>query len=335
MNPSIQARFHSAILSDTDITDRLTEFRKAPVNYPHTRKILVEEGTITIQAYSNYLFFIEFYELDLHDHLKASFVVDGPTFFLFLMLDGHIRFSDAKGRDIAGAHNGIYYATYNRQGEYFIDDFSPGIHRLGYITPRSEWLETKVRAFSAMEAFIRDFRSDTRQYGFMPKCVIDKRVNRAVQKLYRKVQLNGVDMEVQILYQITKIFKYYNATILSGSYIHSESPKERIRLIKRYITENATQLKAGEIQNIADKFFLSRRTLTRLFKEHTGSTLREFIEYVKLDNALELVKSTELPIKSIGMMVGYPNSNHFSKVFKKRFGISPKFVRDSMGNIFG
>ena len=324
MNASVQARFYSTILSDTDVTGRLPDQCTLPVNYAHAREIKVNEGVIWIQKYSNYLFFIEFYEFHLNTALKASYVIEEPTFFLFLMLEGNINFSDTTGSSIAEAGKGIFYATYNRKGEYFVNSLPPGVHRFCYITPRTEWLETRVHKFPSLEGFITNFRHDKRQYAHMPSCLIDAKAYKLIMKLLKPEKIKGVDLEAQILNRTISLFKLYDQMVATGAYIRSYDPKERIRLVKKYIDDTAKDIKTGEIPKIADKFFFTRRTLTRVFKKEVGITLLEYIQKSKLEYALKLLKENKLSISEISIRSGFSDQNYFSRIFRKQFGISPK-----------
>ena len=42
-----------------------------------------------------------------------------------------------------------------------------------------------------------------------------------------------------------------------------------------------------------------------------------------MTKATELLKLTQLPIKEVGIAIGYENQFHFSRAFKKIYGVSP------------
>ncbi len=330
MIPSIQTSFYSEILSDIDITGKLPETCSFPLKYAKAREIQVEEGKILMQYYSNYLFFIEFYELELERELKTSYIVKEPAFFLFLMFEGTLSLATSEGKGIANANKGVFYANYKREGTTYVNSLPPGRHKFCNITPRAEWLERKTGEFPALESFIRSFRNGKRQYGYMPRCFIDGKVYKAVLELCNLQRLKGIEAEAQILNQAIRIFKIYNDMIASGSFIHSDTQRERIRMVKQYIDEYSKDLKIGDVQKIADQFFFARRTLTRTFKDETGFTIQGYIEKAKLDNALRLLRETKLSIKEISVLSGYPDQNYFCRVFTREFGSSPKNIRQEI-----
>lgn len=61
----------------------------------------------------------------------------------------------------------------------------------------------------------------------------------------------------------------------------------------------------------------------RLFKQHMGMTIIEYLIDVRLTHAKELLAQGEFSIKQISFMVGYQDPNYFTWSFKKATGISP------------
>lgn len=72
---------------------------------------------------------------------------------------------------------------------------------------------------------------------------------------------------------------------------------------------------------------LNRTYFGRLFKQMMGYTPQEYLTQFRLSKGVELMRGTDYPITQISQMVGYPNPLHFSKVFKKVYGVSPRAWR--------
>lgn len=66
-----------------------------------------------------------------------------------------------------------------------------------------------------------------------------------------------------------------------------------------------------------------------MFRQKTGMTLVDYLTKIRIENAIKLIKNTNLRIYEIAEKVGYENVEHFSRVFKKRVGVSPKEYMDS------
>lgn len=72
---------------------------------------------------------------------------------------------------------------------------------------------------------------------------------------------------------------------------------------------------------------LSINYFRTLFTEKTGHTPRDYQEEVRIRRSRELLSSPLLSISCIAERMGYRDVYHFSKVFKKRTGLSPRSYR--------
>jgi len=63
--------------------------------------------------------------------------------------------------------------------------------------------------------------------------------------------------------------------------------------------------------------------LSRHFKKETGMTISNFINRVKIDEALLMVSTTDKSISHIADELGFSSTSYFAKVFRQVEGISP------------
>jgi len=88
-----------------------------------------------------------------------------------------------------------------------------------------------------------------------------------------------------------------------------------------------------EFYNKATLFELSEKLnqpdykLSKLIKKHTKMNFKELLQEKKLSKAIELIKSTNYSIVEIIELVGYENPTYFYKIFKEKFGMTPREYR--------
>ncbi|BBI34896.1 response regulator transcription factor [Cohnella abietis] len=93
-----------------------------------------------------------------------------------------------------------------------------------------------------------------------------------------------------------------------------------------YIHQNYTQ-KGLTLNEVAQKNHVSPNYLSYLFKKNTGSNLWEYVIKLRMDESKRLIQNTDLRRYEISERVGYESPEHFSKIFKKYFGISPSEMK--------
>ncbi|MBK1809964.1 helix-turn-helix domain-containing protein [Clostridium sp. YIM B02505] len=84
----------------------------------------------------------------------------------------------------------------------------------------------------------------------------------------------------------------------------------------------------GNLFEISKKLKQPHYKLSKLIKKHTKMTFKELLQQKKLSKAVELLKFSEYPIVEIIDLVGYENLTYFYKIFKKKYGTTPKEYRE-------
>lgn len=98
-----------------------------------------------------------------------------------------------------------------------------------------------------------------------------------------------------------------------------------IKKICTYVDENLSQ--DISLETAADFAGVSSFYLSKLFKEEKGETFINFISDKRLEKSRQLLETTDLSIKEITADVGYNDQNYFSRIFKNKYGLSPKEYR--------
>ena len=82
------------------------------------------------------------------------------------------------------------------------------------------------------------------------------------------------------------------------------------------------------LDRIAENMYLSSFYVSKIFKKETGDTPIRHLINIRLEKAYELLQNGWTgSIQEAAASVGYDDAYHFSKLFKKRFGVSPSQVK--------
>ena len=76
-------------------------------------------------------------------------------------------------------------------------------------------------------------------------------------------------------------------------------------------------------QALAEAVGVSMRTLQRYFRARYDKTVTDWLRELRLNEAIKMVKSCD-SVKEVAFELGYKQPSHFTRDFKKKFGVPPK-----------
>ncbi|WP_432631147.1 response regulator [Brotaphodocola sp.] len=97
-------------------------------------------------------------------------------------------------------------------------------------------------------------------------------------------------------------------------------------IIKEYICAN--YMKDLSVQKMADMVNYSEPYFCRVFKQSFGQNFTSYLTEYRINMAKKMLEQPTVNVKDIGKMVGYEDSNYFTKVFKRIAGQSPTEYRN-------
>jgi AraC-like DNA-binding protein/ligand-binding sensor protein len=104
-----------------------------------------------------------------------------------------------------------------------------------------------------------------------------------------------------------------------------------LRKAERYIWDNYTRKLS--LKEIADVSELSAPYFSTVFKEEMGENLSNYLNRLRVEKALVVLRDTEYPINEVSEACGFEDQSWFSKVFKSYTGVSPCEFRKHGGTI--
>lgn len=95
-----------------------------------------------------------------------------------------------------------------------------------------------------------------------------------------------------------------------------------VEQVRQYVEENIQ--KEISVSDIAEHLHLHPNYLLRLFKEQTGQAVIDFLIHARIQKAKALLTDQDIRIYEVAASVGYDSVSHFSRIFKRETGMSPK-----------
>ena len=100
----------------------------------------------------------------------------------------------------------------------------------------------------------------------------------------------------------------------------TEGREERIVEIISYIQNDYRNV---TLETLSEAFHLSKPYLSKYISEKTGTTFQELVKQARMKKARSLLRGTNQTVEAIAAEVGYENVEHFNRLFKKSYDITP------------
>ncbi len=87
-----------------------------------------------------------------------------------------------------------------------------------------------------------------------------------------------------------------------------------------------------DIETVSKRAGYSKWHLQRIFKEHTGYPIAEYIRAQKLQKSMERLTHSDEPILNVAIALGFDSQQSFNRSFKRQYGQAPGAWRRSIVN---
>lgn len=159
----------------------------------------------------------------------------------------------------------------------------------------------------------------------MPFCLGLTRRMQTVLDTALTLSRSAVPTDEPMLRHLGVAFFYSYLGAMSGD---REKPvPESVSRARRYIHEH--HARPIDLDRIAAAASLSSNHLVRLFKQHLGVTPVRYLWDVRAERGADLLRATGLSVSEVAYRVGFATPYHFSRVIKRRFGVSPRQLREA------
>lgn len=129
---------------------------------------------------------------------------------------------------------------------------------------------------------------------------------------------NGIGDRYDTLYALVRLIR--NASIYDAEDVPIVSAVKKI--IKDGMERNIT------LDEIASSMNMSKYYLCHIFKKTTNMTLTDWKNYLRIEQAKELLENSDLKIIDIALLCGLNNASYFSEIFLRSEKITPDTYRE-------
>ena len=145
---------------------------------------------------------------------------------------------------------------------------------------------------------------------------------------------DGYIRRVELLTSYAKIMNlHYNMLLEYTEQVETlhrgRHPTKLATEVANYVRHHLSE--AITVEKMAAAFYMSRPYLSARFRQETGVTLTDYILGEKTEEAKRLLRYSDKTAAAIGAYLGFSSTAHFSRVFKKYAGLTPREYRERQG----
>ena len=125
-----------------------------------------------------------------------------------------------------------------------------------------------------------------------------------------------------LCYKLQEVVETFSESLFN--YIPSKN-NELIKKSMVYISQHFNE--SLTLEDVATHVHLHPSYFSTMFKQSTGSSFKEYLNMVRIEEGKRLLSNTDYSIIDIAIAIGFEDQSYFSKVFKKYTGRTPKQFR--------
>ena len=102
-------------------------------------------------------------------------------------------------------------------------------------------------------------------------------------------------------------------------------PQDKLKAVLGHIDESLGE--SIKVRDLAQRVGLSQFHFARMFRRSVGRPPHEYLTDLRMERAKRLLRETDLPLSQVATRVGYQTQAHFTGVFHREVGMTPRSYR--------
>ena len=167
------------------------------------------------------------------------------------------------------------------------------------------------------------FQADLEPPGALEDYVLDLPQAESLFRAMKDCDKGPMDTEYYLCSKIYELLAILGRT----QPVPKSKTAEHMLQAKNYIDTN--YIAQITVEQIADQLNINRCYFSTAFKKHIGKSPQQYLMDLRLQKAAELMLSHDYTVSAAALSVGYTDIFNFSKMFKRKYGMSPTAYADA------
>ena len=308
-----------------DVALNLPSFSRIRLPFASAELFHVDNGSILKQSYETFLKGIDVFEFSVTEERKIDFSLDKPATYFVILIRGHASLLDAQNNTLSKIDEGtcsIFYTS----SQMLSLKVSETYQKMIMLPLHPDWMKDSTEDFPEFDNIVVNYYSLEKSFIGLPASRISTKMMKAIEDIKLQSSVNAKDIGESIRHFRKQMIRSYHDALVKHSGLVVRKHALQAQELKSFIEANLTHEVLNNIDNISEKLSVPKRTLARLANETFGISIWKYITAKRLDMALELMSTTNLPITEIAASLCYTDINYFKKIFKNRHGMRPNQI---------
>ncbi|RVT75359.1 AraC family transcriptional regulator [Flavobacterium sufflavum] len=170
-----------------------------------------------------------------------------------------------------------------------------------------------IKTITAENASFLFFESLDSEMQLLLKNIVSVDMNNSMNNFYVQIKVQ------ELMYLLfSKLSLRENTTFRN---VNSNDAEKLLVIRNEILSDLSTPPILSELAGIAS---MSETKLKQLFKQTFGDTIYNYYQKARMEEAAFLLKLAKHSVSEVGYELGFSNLSHFSRLFEKQYGITPK-----------
>ena len=170
-----------------------------------------------------------------------------------------------------------------------------------------------IKTITEENASFLFFESLDAEMQLLLKNIVSVDMNNSMNNFYVQIKVQ------ELMYLLfSKLSLRENKTFKN---INSNDAEKLLIIRNEILSDLSTPPVLSELASIAS---MSETKLKQLFKQTFGDTIYNYYQKARMEEAAFLLKQAKHSVSEVGYELGFSNLSHFSRLFEKQYGITPK-----------
>lgn len=193
------------------------------------------------------------------------------------------------------------------------------------IVPPAYYLKSMAAEHSSLKDMNSRLEENSEEGAVLTGLSLPYAIFKIIKRL-EKTNKHGASLDFELRRYMLEILSVYNEQYKrnkSQPFLYTTT-KEKAIAAREHILQNLGDVNLGGLSEMALRFYITTKSLTKEFKLLSGKTIPQFIADERLEWSKQLLDKKEMRVFEIALIVGFSDTSNFIRKFKKKFGYSPR-----------